>query len=251
MADQTNRTADPESLADRGVIVTGGTTGIGRATALRLAGAGARVLVLGRHQKELDDAMADLGKAGGKVCGITADVATEEGVRRVFDEADRSLGRLDVLVNNAALAAESVVVGTYAEWEYIVKTNLLGYMACCHEALARMRGNNSGHIVNVGSMSADVREKGSSVYVATKAGVQGFSESLRKEVNDLGIKVTLIEPGSVGTDMQAHKEEHAKKAEAGEMLLAEDIAACVYYCLTQPGRCDVVSVSIRPHRQEI
>jgi NADP-dependent 3-hydroxy acid dehydrogenase YdfG len=101
-------------------------------------------------------------------------------------------------------------------------------------------------------MSADVREQGSSVYVATKSGIQGFSEALRKEVNRDGIKVTLIEPGSVGTDMQQPSpEEQRQKEEKGEMLRAEDIAACVYYCLIQPQRCDVVEVRIRPHLQEI
>jgi NADP-dependent 3-hydroxy acid dehydrogenase YdfG len=241
----------PEEVSGKGVIVTGGTTGIGRATALLLASQGARVLIFGRNQRELDDAMADLREVGGEAQGMTADVATQEGVRRVFEEADRHLGRLDVLINNAALGAGSIVDGTYDECEYLVRTNLLGYMACAHEAVARMREQGSGHIVNVGSMSADVREKGSSIYVATKSGIQGFSEALRKEVNELGIKVTLIEPGAVGTDMQPGKEEHAAKAEKEEMLKAEDIAACISYCLTQPRRCDVVAVSIRPHRQEI
>ena len=107
-----------------------------------------------------------------------------------------------MVVNNAALAYQSIMEGDYNDWQYIVQTNLLGYMACAHEAIERMKMNGGGHIVNIGSMSAHVREKNSSVYVATKSGVQGFSEALRKEVNELGIKVTLIEPGAVGTDMQ-------------------------------------------------
>jgi NADP-dependent 3-hydroxy acid dehydrogenase YdfG len=98
-----------------------------------------------------------------------------------------------------------------------------------------------------------VREKGSSVYVATKAGIEGFSEALRKEVNPLGIKVTLIEPGAVGTDMQSEYSpaEQRKKEEKMEMLKAEDIAACILYTLTQPKRCDVVMMQIRPHMQSI
>ena len=101
-------------------------------------------------------------------------------------------------------------------------------------------------------MSADVREKGSSVYVATKAGIQGFSETLRKEVNPLGVKVTLIEPGAVGTDMQpSTPDEQREKTKELEMLKAEDIAQCVLYVLTQPKRCDVVEVKIRPHLQLI
>jgi NADP-dependent 3-hydroxy acid dehydrogenase YdfG len=126
-------------------------------------------------------------------------------------------------------------------------------MAMSHEAVERMKANGWGHIVNIGSMSADVREKDSSVYVATKSGIQGFSEALRKEVNPLGIKVTLIEPGAVGTDMQSEysPKEQRKQIEKMEMLRAEDIAACVLYTITQPKRCDVVSLQIRPHLQSI
>jgi NADP-dependent 3-hydroxy acid dehydrogenase YdfG len=244
--------ADVVEVRGKGIIVTGGTTGIGRATALLLASARARVLVFGRHEDELNDALKDLRAVSDEVYGISADVSDSADVQRVFLEADRRLGRIDVLINNAALGAGSIVEGQYAEWEYLVKTNLLGYMACTHEAVARMNPAGGGHIVNVGSMSADVREKGSSLYVATKAAIQGFSEALRKEVNEYGIKVTLIEPGAVGTDMQPESvREQREKVAKGEMLKAEDIASCVHYCLIQPQRCDVVVVQIRPHRQLI
>ena len=134
----------------------------------------------------------------------------------------------------------------------MIKTNLLGYIACTREALDRMKPHKAGHIVNIGSMSADVREQGSSIYVATKSGIQGFSESLRKEVNEAGIKVTLIEPGAVGTDMQpVSVPDQRQKEENLEMLKAEDIAAAVLFTLTQPKRCDVVDLKIRPHLQII
>lgn len=241
----------PEKIAGKAAIVTGGTTGIGRATAIRLAAEGAKVLICGRHQPELEDAMADLRKAGREVHGMTADLSRREDVERLFGEADRLLGRLDILVNNAALGAGGIGEDSEEDWEYVVRTNLIGYMACAREAIARMKAAGAGHIVNIGSMSADVREEGSSVYVATKSAIQGFSESVRKEVNKLGIKVSLIEPGAVGTDMQPDKETHAAQAESGDMLKAEDVAECVVYCLSQPRRCDVVTVAIRPHGQAI
>ena len=256
MAEQEQKSIYPdrdiEEVAGKSIIVTGGTTGIGRATALLLASRGAKVLIFGRHENELNDAMNDLRHAGSDVHGMVADASKPEDIKRIFEAADAKLGRVDVLVNNAALAAGGVAEGAYDDWEYVVRVNLLGYMACAHEAITRMKQQGSGHIVNIGSMSADVREPGSSVYVATKSGIQGFSEALRKEVNRDGIKVTLIEPGSVGTDMQQPSpEEQRQKEEKGEMLRAEDIAACVYYCLIQPQRCDVVEVRIRPHLQEI
>lgn len=243
-----------EGVNGKKILITGGTTGIGRATALLLAAEGADVLVFGRHEKELNDALNDAKELGleDKIHGLTADTAEKKDIERVFGEMDRLFGDIDVLINNAALAYNSILEGSYDDWQYIVNTNLLGYMACTREALVRMKEKKSGHIVNIGSMSADVREKDSSVYVATKAGIQGFSEALRKEVNSLGIKVTLIEPGAVGTDMQpGGPGEHRKKAEDMTMLKAEDIAACVLYALIQPMRCDVVSVQIRPHLQSI
>ena len=242
-----------ESVTDKSILITGGTTGIGRAIAILLAAQGARVMIFGRHEQELNDAMDDIRKAGGELLGLTADVSDPEDVQRVFHEFDEEMDKLDILINNAALGYGSVMEGGYPEWEYILKTNLLGYMAMAHEAVERMKANGWGHIVNIGSMSADVREKDSSVYVATKSGIQGFSEALRKEVNPLGIKVTLIEPGAVGTDMQDQysPEEQRERIEQMKMLRAEDIAACVLYTITQPKRCDVVALQIRPHLQEI
>jgi NADP-dependent 3-hydroxy acid dehydrogenase YdfG len=241
-----------ESVAGKSIVISGGTTGIGRAAALLLAAEGARVFIFGRKQDALNDAMADLKAVSDEVHGITADVSKAEDIRRIFEEVERSLGPLDIFINNAALAADSAADGTYEEMEYIVKTNLLGYMACAQEAVEVMKKQGHGHLVQIGSMSADVREEGSSIYVATKAGIQGFSEALRKEVNKYGIKVSLIEPGAVGTDMQPESPpEQRKKQRDEEMLKAEDIAACIHYCLIQPRRCDVVAVQIRPHMQPI
>jgi NADP-dependent 3-hydroxy acid dehydrogenase YdfG len=243
---------EPENLNGKNILITGGTTGIGRSTAILLAAQGAQVMIFGRHEKELDDAMRDIKQTGGSVFGLTADTSNAEDIRSVFKEVDRQMGTLDILINNAALGYKSIMKGEYEDWSYIVNTNLLGYMAMAHEAIERMKANGHGHIINVGSMSADVREKDSSVYVATKAGIQGFSEALRKEVNPLGIKVSLIEPGAVGTDMQPQSPEEQRKLEEKlEMLKAEDIATCILYTLTQPKRCDVVMVQIRPHLQSI
>jgi NAD(P)-dependent dehydrogenase (short-subunit alcohol dehydrogenase family) len=243
---------DTIQLSDKRALITGGTTGIGRATALLLATRGAHVLVFGRHEPELNDAMADLRQVSSNVHGLIADAARIDDVRRVFKEVDARLGHLDILINNAALGAEGLSDMKHEDWEYVVQANLIGYMSCAQEAIQRMKARKQGHIIHVGSMSADVREKDSSVYVATKSGVQGFTEALRKEVNELGIKVSLVEPGSVGTDMQEESpEEQREKEERGEMLMAEDIARCIEYCLTQPKRCDVVVVQIRPHKQPI
>lgn len=240
-------------LAGLSIIVTGGTTGIGRTTALLLASKGANVFINGTDEQHLEDTLKDVSQSNlsGSLNGIIADLSTEEGINTLFTEADAQLNELDVLINNAALAFQSAAEGNYSEWHKIVNTNVTGYIACTHMALERMKGKR-GHIVNIGSMSSDVREKNSSVYVATKAAIQGFSESLRKEVNAQGIKVTLIEPGAVGTDMQpVPVDEQREQEQKGEMLVAEDIANAVVFALTQPERCDIVQLKIKPHLQEI
>jgi NADP-dependent 3-hydroxy acid dehydrogenase YdfG len=236
------------------VLVTGGTTGIGRETAMELAALGANVLICGTDQQHLDEALKDSGsRSNGELNGILADTSRAEGVAAIFEEADKLFDRrLDVLINNAALAYQDVTAGSFEDIELIIRTNILGYLACTKEAIQRMKERKQGHIINIGSMSADVRETGSSVYVTTKSGVQGFSESLRKEVNESGIKVTLIEPGAVGTDMQpVSQEEQQSKQENLEMLVPDDIAGAVLYALAQPARCDVIDIKIRPHLQLI
>lgn len=241
----------PQSVAGKSILITGATTGIGRATALLLSKLGANVMVAGLDRQHLLDALHDIKPAAtGAVHGVLADLSTESGIEKLFADVAASFGKLDVLINNAALPYGNIEEGSYKDWQRIVSTNLLAYMACSAEAIKLMEGG--GHIVNIGSMSADVREEAGSVYVATKSGVQGFSESLRKSANKQGIKVTLIEPGAVDTDMQPQSgPEKLKKVKAKEMLAADDIAMSVLYCLSQPKRCDIVELKIRPHLQLI
>lgn len=241
----------PQSVSGKNILITGGTTGIGRAAALLLAKLEANVIVIGRNERHLQDVLNDAkNESGVELTGVIADLSTKEGIDKAFKEVDEKFGRLDVLINNAALAAGNTEDGDYTEWQEVINTNLLAYISCSAEAIKRMKGD--GHIINVGSMSADVREETGSVYVATKSGLQGFSEALRKQVNKEGIKVTLIEPGAVDTDMQ-EKPGSEKKQEVKElkMLTADDIAVSILYCLSQPKRCDVVDLKIRPHMQLI
>lgn len=241
-----------ESLIGKRILLSGGTTGIGLAIGELMSCYGANVFTFGRHQEVLDEALSTIRDAGGQAEGMVADSARPEDIQRVVEEAQKQLGGLDILINCAALGAESIADMADEDWRYVIETNLMGYLALTKEALRLMEQQGSGHIVLIGSMSAQVRESGSSVYVATKSAIEGFAESLRKEVNEKGIKVSLIEPGAVGSDMQSTTPEEEQEAqEKGEMLKAEDIAVCVQYILTQPKRCDVVNVQIRPHLQLI
>lgn len=243
----------PATVKDKNILITGGTTGIGRAAALLLASVGARVMIFGRHREELDEALAELEKTGNtKFTGMIADVSDIKDVEAVFKRFDEELGTMDVLINNAALGYGSVLEGSHEDRDYLLSTNIDGYLVCAHEAAKRMKKSGGGHIVNIGSMSAEVREDGSSVYVAAKAAIQGFSASLRKELNPHHIKVTLIEPGAVFTDMQEGTEEELrKKVEDEEMLEAKEIAGSILFCLSQESRCNIVSLQIKPLMQKI
>jgi NADP-dependent 3-hydroxy acid dehydrogenase YdfG len=256
------RNYHPENIEGKAAVVSGGTTGIGFAIARLLVERGARVLVFGRDENDLQGALKELQQSG-EAFGVSADQSKIEDVQRVFKEADAKLGGLDILVNNAAVYAGGVGDKTAEEIAYGVNANLVGCMVCVQEALARMEKNAGsgqdevrikGHIVNIGSLSAKAREEEGGVYVATKAGIQAFSESLRKTVNEKGIKVSLVEPGLVESDLTTEDKsdaEVAKKKREGEMLQAQDIAEAVHYALTQPARCDVISIQIRPHLQPI
>lgn len=238
-----------QQLAGKRVVITGGSTGIGREITILLASLGAKCLICGRNQEQLDEAVAAASPIN--CFGIVTDLSREEDIELLFDAVDSKLGGIDILVNSVALAYGSITEGHYQDWNYVVQSNLLAYMACCHHAASRME-QGGGHIVNIGSMSADVREVGSSLYVATKSGIQGFSEALRKELNPKGIKVTLIEPGATDTDLQdGTAEQKQKQVNDLEMLKAEDVALAVAFAIAQPERCDVVNIQLRPHLQLI
>ena len=237
--------SNPQELAGKRVLITGGTTGIGRAAALHLAKAGARVLVFGRHGAELRDALEDLREVSAEVTGLVADVSKAEDLDLVFAAVKADLGGLDVLINNAGVGAEGAADETEESARYAVDTNLTGSIACSRRALEFLQPG--GRIVLIGSVSADNRNPGGSVYVATKAGMQAFAEAFRRELAPRNIKVSLIQPGMTGTDMvEKSREEQQELERKGEMMTAEDIAEAIGYILTRPGRCNVSSMTLVP-----
>jgi len=239
------------SLEGKRILVTGGTTGIGRATVALLVEEGARVLTFGRSQAELDGALELANRGGGSCVGLTADIATREGCEAVFAAVDEQLGGIDMLVACAALGAQPIHLMEEEAWRYVIDTNLTGYLACARGAITRMQQQGGGHLLFVGSISTEIKAEGESVYSATKAGIQAFAETLRKEIAEQNIKVSVVQPGSVATPMQECSE--ADKAQAiadHRMLYAEEIAEAIHFVLTRSERADVVNLRIEPRLQK-
>lgn len=241
-----------ESLGGKRVLVTGGSTGVGRATALMFAAHGGRVFICGSDPRHLADAIDAGRQQGTEIGGIALDLRKPDSIEALFNGADEWLGHIDIAVLNAGLGAHGVLTSmSHQQCHEVVHVNLLSYIACSLELIKRMTGRG-GQIIMTGSMSAAVAEEEAAVYVATKAGVRGFARSLRKEANPLGIRVSLIEPGSIGTDMVDETCEQQREMQASlRMLQAEDVARAIFVVASQPARCDVIELQVRPHLQLI
>lgn len=235
---------DHPSLDGRRIVVTGGTTGIGRAIAVLLASEGAKVFVCGRDENHLADALERIREVG-KGDGISVDLSDRKGVTRFYQAADKYLGGLDVAVINAAVPAAALGETSEDDTDYQIAVDFTSYLTTTQEAVSRMKAGSD--VVLIGSMSAVSKGPGSSIYVAAKSGIQGFAPSLRKELAEQDIKVGLIEPGFTGADFQYPEfppEKQRELIQEHKMLRAEDIAVAVQYMLRQPRRCAVSHIRV-------
>ena len=243
-------------LSGKAVAITGASSGIGEATALTLARAGASVALGARRKDRIDALAARIEDEGGAAVPLEVDV-TDEAQARAFVEAARDrLGRLDSLINNAGvMLLGPVEQGDPDDWRTMVSVNLLGLLYCTAAALPIMRAQEGGDIVNVSSIAGRFARAGSAVYNMTKFGVNAFSEGLRQEVTEGGIRVIVLEPGFVDTELQSHNKGEVLdtiegiREQIGEVLRAQDIAAGILYAVSQPPHVAVNEVLIRPTRQ--
>jgi NADP-dependent 3-hydroxy acid dehydrogenase YdfG len=244
-------------LSGRVAAITGASSGIGEATAEKLASAGAAVSLAARRTDRIE-ALADrINGEGGRALAIETDVADEAQANAFVTRTKDELGRLDVLVNNAGvMLLGPVIAADTSEWRRMIEVNLLGVLYCTHAALPIMGQQGSGHIVNVSSVAGRFATLGAAVYNLTKFGVNAFSEALRQEVTPANVKVTVIEPGFVSTELQGHNTHpmvldaiEKMREEVGEPLEAEDIAEAILYSVAGPPRVAVNEVLVRPAGQ--
>jgi clavulanate-9-aldehyde reducatase len=243
-------------LSGKAVAITGASSGIGEATALALARAGASVALGARRTDRVEALAARIDDEGGRGVALEVDVSDERQARAFVEAAAERLGRLDSLINNAGvMLLGPVEQGSADDWRTMVEVNLLGLLYCTAAALPIMRAQGSGDIVNVSSVAGRFARAGSAVYNLTKFGVNAFSEGLRQEVTEGGIRVIVIEPGFVDTELRGHNTGEVletlegMREHIGEVLRAQDIAHGILYAISQPPHVSVNEVLIRPTRQ--
>jgi NADP-dependent 3-hydroxy acid dehydrogenase YdfG len=240
-------------------LITGASSGIGEASAEELVRQGARVAIAARRRDRLEDLAKRVGE---DTLVIEADVTSEAAARGAVEQTAAHFGRLDTVVANAGVMLLGPIVDApLEEWERMVDLNLKGLLYIAHAALPHLLSAASGEprnvadLVLISSVAGRVARNGSGVYNLTKHGVGAFGESLRQEVTKRNVRVSLVEPGAVATELSSHiraeiREQSMKRFEGVERLEAEDIADAIGYIVTRPRRVAVNEILIRPTDQE-
>jgi NADP-dependent 3-hydroxy acid dehydrogenase YdfG len=242
-------------LSGQVVAITGASSGIGEATAVACARSGAAVALAARRVDRIEALAERISGEGGRAIAVPADVGDEGQAQAFVQRAHDELGRLDVLVNNAGVMLLGPIENAPTdEWRQMLHVNVFGVLYCTHAALPLMHAQGSGHIVNISSVAGRVARAGASVYNLTKFGVGAFSEALRQETVEIGVRVTLIEPGAVATELAGHNRPEVLEGIRRtfgdiKMLEAEDIADAILYAIAQPRHVSVNEVLVRPSEQ--
>src|ERR1700716_721447 len=223
------------SLKDKVALVTGASQGIGRDTALALAEAGANVAVAARTEEKLSALVADIAAAGGTGFAVKMDVADAEQVKAGFKQVLERFGRLDILVNNAAITRAGLAIRMKADdWDAVVRTNLTGTHLCIQQALPTMMKARKGRIINISSVVAQSGNAGQANYVAAKAGIIGLTKAIAIEIGSTKITVNAVAPGFIATPMtdvlgDKVKEQLKTRIPLGRMGSARDVAAAIVF----------------------
>ncbi len=249
-----------DGLTGKVALVTGASAGIGEATAVALAAAGAAVAIGARRTDRLESLAARLRADGGRVLSLQLDVTDESACREAVARTRSELGGLDILVNNAGLMKMGTIVGADTdEWRLMFSTNVFGMMYMTHAAVTGMVEQGSGDIVNVSSVAGRSATTGAGIYQSTKWAIGAFSESLRQEVTERGVRVSLVEPGAVATELSSEIRQREGKNETEQWyadwlatvrsLQPEDVARAVVYVVSQPPHVAVNELLVRPTDQ--
>ena len=251
-----------ERLDGTVALITGASSGIGAATALALAKQGAAVALVARRVERLQQLADEITKGGGRTLVIETDVTDKQQAQDAVERTVRELGRLDTLVNNAGVMLLGPIENSpLEEWDRMVQLNVLGLLYTAHAALPHLlkaaedSPRRVADLINISSVAGRVARSGSGVYNTTKFGVVAFTESLRQEVTKRHVRVSVVEPGAVATELTDHLRPEIRDLQqqrfAGvERMESEDIADAIEYIVTRPRRMAINEMLIRPTEQE-
>lgn len=246
-----------QTIKEKVALVTGASSGIGYATAQRLAGDGAKIVAGARRTDRLEALEKFIKANGGEIFTLPLDVTKRQQCTSFVEAAMAKWGRIDILVNNAGLMPLSFFKNLKVEeWEQMIDVNLKGVLYCTAAAVPHMIERKSGHIVNISSVAGRVVFPAGSVYCATKHAITAFSEGLRQELSQrAGIRVTCIEPGVVSTELtntitDKSLESFVAATKKMEALHAEDIANAILFAVGSPQHVSVNEILVRPTSQE-
>jgi 3-oxoacyl-[acyl-carrier protein] reductase len=223
------------NLKDKVALVTGASQGIGRGTALALAEAGAKVAVAARNEEKLAVLVNDIVAAGGEAFAVKMDVADVEQVKAGFKAVLAKFGRLDILVNNAAITRDGLALRMKADdWDAVIRTNLTGAHLCIQQALSTMMRARAGRIINISSVVAEMGNAGQANYVAAKAGLIGLTKAIAMEIASRNITANAVAPGFIETPMTdvlsvEVKENLKTRIPLGRMGCPRDVAAAIVF----------------------
>ncbi|BCR04757.1 beta-ketoacyl-ACP reductase [Desulfuromonas versatilis] len=222
-------------LKDKVVIVTGASRGIGRAVAQRLAAQGARIVASARNAQLLEELVAEIQGQGGEALAVVGDVAVTADADKLVDAAVKAYGRVDVLVNNAGITRDGLLLRMKDEdWDVVLDVNLKGAFLCTRAAAKVMSKQRSGRIINISSVVGEMGNAGQANYCASKAGLLGLTKSVARELARRNVTVNAITPGFIATDMtdelpEKTRQELAAQIPLGRLGEAEDIAHAVLF----------------------
>ena len=223
------------SLSGRVALVTGASQGIGRTCALRLAKDGATVAVAARNKEKLDELVAEITAAGGKAVAFPLDVADEEQVKSTVKEAIAQLGKMEILVNNAGITRDQLVMRMKrADWDAVLQTNLTSAYFLIQQAITSMLRQKWGRIINITSVFGQMGQAGQANYAASKAGLIGLTMAIAREVGSRNITCNAVAPGFIETAMTAvlsdeFKQTAVKQIPLGRVGTPEDVASAVAF----------------------
>jgi NADP-dependent 3-hydroxy acid dehydrogenase YdfG len=244
------------NIADKVVVITGASSGIGESTAKLLARHGAKVVVGARRKDRIDAVVKEISGAGGKAIGFAVDVTKRAEVEALIKGAVDSFGRVDVIVNDAGIMPLAPMPALKVdEWDRMIDVNIKGLLYGVAAVLPIMQKQKQGHIINMASVfGIKVFAPGGTVYCATKSAVRALTEGLRMELHSENIRCTMISPGAVATELPESSSEEATRKNLREFykmaIPADSIARAIAYAIEQPAEVEIDEVVIRPTAQD-